>query len=396
MTILMAITAQGFEIRRMICTMFAQLKNVVTMAILVPCRLLAVLTQAAVSLVDVLLELYPLFNRRATVPREAHIWNVIYREISHTLPRLTQPHSAIPYRKPPRHTQPHQTRHYHTLTTKRSHTLPYTTTPRQAPPGSAIPNITSPDHTHTTKLFLNLELNHIEATELGAVVTNADRLPGQRQNILQQVGLDFVIKHLGDKLKRPTRGKGGADTNHAGALDNHRAHIQVKRLIAVCVQLFRNLHVVGDALRINHHVSDNQILVGLATLPGNFEVYGSLYKRALDMAGWLVNITVIRGVKILTPFLGIVLATRRAVAALAHRGQIGHRETMLHERSNSFDTAINLVHSGLLSANTESHHLATFAVLFMEGQFRYKMMALCGQIINCLASMNKDIIPQNA
>lgn len=69
----------------------------VTVAILIRHGLIAILTQTAVALIDVLFELDPIVNLWPPVPGEAHIWNVIYRkESSHTLPHLTAPDRTSP------------------------------------------------------------------------------------------------------------------------------------------------------------------------------------------------------------------------------------------------------------------------------------------------------------
>jgi len=113
---------------------------------------------------------------------------------------------------------------------------------------------------------MNLEVSNIESAKLGTVVANPDRLSCQGENILQQVGLDFVVNALYLKRQFPTRFEAWANAYDAGALNDHRSHVQIKRLIAVSIQFIRNLTVMGNTFRIYNDIGDNQILVRLAAL----------------------------------------------------------------------------------------------------------------------------------
>jgi hypothetical protein len=116
----------------MICPILRQFKSVVTMAILIRNRIVAILADAFIALVNVLLEFEPAIKTRPPVPREAHIWNVIYRkESSHTSPDNTLPNRAIhcAHRTPPRMT----------LTTKSE---PYLAQPHPTPLDQTLPRKT--------------------------------------------------------------------------------------------------------------------------------------------------------------------------------------------------------------------------------------------------------------
>lgn len=122
----MTLLAQGFQIGRVISAMLGQLKDVVTVAVLIGDRIKAVLTDALITVVDVLLELDPIVNPWTPIPGETHIRNIGYCESCHTLPlqpvprratsRLCLPHPhrkeypylALPYHKSPDRTVQNQ------------------------------------------------------------------------------------------------------------------------------------------------------------------------------------------------------------------------------------------------------------------------------------------------
>lgn len=349
MPFLVTFTAQRLQVGWMISTMFGQLKDMVTVAILVWHRMQAVLTDALVPLVYKLFELYPIINLRTTVPRETHAGNFIYCESSHALPFRTDflPRLTLPcrYRFQPRQCVPLSCR---TLATKQK---PYLALRRQSRPRRALPRLTTPYIDVATKeLLVNLKLDHVEATKAGAIIANADCLTGQGQDILQETGLDFVIIDDDFKVKFPARGECRTDANHAGALDNYRAHVKVKRLVGICIQFIRDGKAnVRNAVRLDKDIGAEQVFISFTALARDLEADRGLYQRALKVAGRLVDLSVSIGIKIFAPLLGIVLSARGSVAALAEVGEIGHRETVLHKWCSSFDTYRNGIHGFILS-----------------------------------------------
>lgn len=123
----MAFPAKRFQIRRVVCAMFGQFKDVMTMAILVWNRLKAVLTNAFIPLVHKLLELDPVVNLRATVPGEAYTGNVNYLKVCHALPKL-----SAPCRTGPPHALHCLVFSCHALATKRNPASPHPASPGQA------------------------------------------------------------------------------------------------------------------------------------------------------------------------------------------------------------------------------------------------------------------------
>jgi len=86
----MATMTQRFQVRRMVSPVFAQLKDVVTMTLLVWRGQFAILAQTTIALVDELLERYPQVNAHSPVPLKTLVKSV-YFESCHTLPNPTEP-----------------------------------------------------------------------------------------------------------------------------------------------------------------------------------------------------------------------------------------------------------------------------------------------------------------
>src|SRR3990170_5099581 len=199
---------------------------------------------------------------------------------------------------------------------------------------------------------MNLKPDYIEATKLRPVIANADRLACQSKHILKQIRLDFIVKALDFKGQFPSCLERRADANYAGALDDHRSHIQVKRLVAIGIQLFGyGKSLMRDALRINNNIGRKQILVRLAALARHLEVDSSLYQRTLDVAGRLVDLPITICVKIILPFSRVILCASRFLSALAESRQVGHWKPMLNQRCNALDTNTYSIHLGLLNIN---------------------------------------------
>lgn len=97
---------------------------------------------------------------------------------------------------------------------------------------------------------MSIELNHIEATKARAVVANPHDLTGVFENVLNQIGRYLVVHDFNLELQFPARLEAGANTNHARALHNHRANVQIQRLIRVLVKLIRDGCIVRDSFRI--------------------------------------------------------------------------------------------------------------------------------------------------
>lgn len=93
----MTILTKRFEIRWVIGAIFRQFKNMVAMAQVVLNGMKAVLTNALVALVNVLLELHPVVNLRTPVPGVSYIWDFRNcKERSHNSPRTITPHITSP------------------------------------------------------------------------------------------------------------------------------------------------------------------------------------------------------------------------------------------------------------------------------------------------------------
>ncbi len=161
-------TTKGFQVTRMVRTMFAQFKNMVAMAIRVLCLQPATLADPFVALINKLFKPDPQVDWRATIPGKSYAWIFVKSECSHTLPYtalpyitfpdpinpplasphhkgkpcLTRPDPASPYS-----TGPHRTRPYLTqpiLATERTHASPDQNLPCRAVPCLAGPTPASP------------------------------------------------------------------------------------------------------------------------------------------------------------------------------------------------------------------------------------------------------------
>lgn len=424
MFILMTFMTCSFQVRWMIASVLGKFQNVMTMCFVILRQRLAVLANAAISFVNPLFQGYPKVKRHSPEPSKAQTRKFIYCKNSHTsthhtghritysdqsrtyptlttkknpyhtLPEPAKPRIAQPYRNlshltlstntEPHHatlnqylTKPDPAKHHLSapLRTKakpqhKSRAIPYPTEPIRAIQNLACPRHSEPDPTLATKLFMNLIFNHAEPSKLGAIVPNANGFSSKHQNILQQVGLNFIVKTLNFKREYPSCFEGWANTDYPRALNNDRAHVQVKWLIRIGVQFGRDRDIVWDAFRVNDDVCDNQILVGFSALSGNLKVDRRLYKRAFDVTGWLINTPMFIGIKILSPFLSIVLRSGGLMPTLAHGRQIRHWEAMLHKRRNPFDGTINCIHFFSLKQRTAIFRV--FTILSRKAVFHSK------------------------
>jgi hypothetical protein len=158
MAILVTFYAQGFQIGWMVSPMFAKFKNVVTMRFEIFHRLLAILANALVAFINVLLELDPILYTRTAIPGKTHIRDFIYLEvISQASPYIASPSSTFPRHALAAHTTTGRTLPdpYHKVSP--CHTLPCQTLARHSAPYSArqsltSTNLTPPELTLTTRI----------------------------------------------------------------------------------------------------------------------------------------------------------------------------------------------------------------------------------------------------
>ena len=133
----MAFLTQRFEIGGVIGSMFAKFKDMVTVAALIRRWITTILANAAIALVDVLLQRYPEVNGHPRVPGEALTGKFVYCESCHVLPYQATPRRALPRRAMPGRAEPSLA-----LTTMVS--MPYLTVPNHAMPHPIQPHTTGP------------------------------------------------------------------------------------------------------------------------------------------------------------------------------------------------------------------------------------------------------------
>ena len=146
----MTFLAERFQIAWVVGTAFAQLQNMMAVAVVVLGGLMAVLTNAAIPLENELLEQQPLAQRGPAVPRKLCTRNFFKFKKSHSKPRLTPPDltqqqltssdrtSALPQDHPPQ-------------LAKHRHAVPDNTTPVHASFHLTVPNPTRPHPSLTTR-----------------------------------------------------------------------------------------------------------------------------------------------------------------------------------------------------------------------------------------------------
>lgn len=131
----MTFLAKRFKIRWVICAIFRQFKNMVTMAQVILNGMKAVLTKALVALVNVLLELHPIVNLRTPIPGVSYIWD--FRDCkkrSHN-----SPYTTTLYLNKPHHNLPHTT-----LAAKQILAITYRALPDHSRPLPAAPVLNKP------------------------------------------------------------------------------------------------------------------------------------------------------------------------------------------------------------------------------------------------------------
>lgn len=124
---------------------------------------------------------------------------------------------------------------------------------------------------------MNLKLLNAEATKARAIIADADRLTRQHQDILQDVGGYFVVNDLDLKAQFPSRLESRTGAGDAGALDYHRAIIDIERLVTVSIQLLRDREaVVVNEIRGHKYIGRDEITIALSPLACDLEIYRRL------------------------------------------------------------------------------------------------------------------------